>query len=286
MKLGAWNCFFGVLLLMNTGAAYALQQPMNLREAGKALVDSTIATNAGRIGPKPPNDPGRCLGQGLSAEVCKAMQDSALQMGCVTPGEHLALVRYGYAPACSPLRGTGLEQLINYCPCGCFHPETLISVHEWASGDVGEIEAGELISGLDEFGLIHLSSDARRSSFTQAASPILITTKGKEERDLVVITTVSGRVLKLTEQHAVLTSGGIMKAAVDIAMTDKLVRKNGEEEAITHLDRESFAGEVVNFTVDARDPKEHIIFAEDLAVGDLLWQSSLSDLKSQIAVRQ
>ncbi|MCB0367763.1 MAG: hypothetical protein KDD68_20335, partial [Bdellovibrionales bacterium] len=158
----------------------------------------------GRI--QPGGDPVvRCMGQGLPADKCKAMQDYALQIGCVTPGEYAAVVRYGFAPTCSPVKGPGLEQLASYCPCGCFHPDTLISVREWSSGEDGLIEAGVLVDSRNDFGLIHLSNTSRMSQLTQKASPILVTTAGKEKKDLVVIKTTSGKLLKLTEQHAVLT---------------------------------------------------------------------------------
>ena len=90
----------------------------------------------------------------------------------------------------------------------------------------------------------------------------------------------------MTAKHPVLTHKGVVKQAKDLRNSDQLVRSDGSFDPIVKIERIPFKREVVNFTVAGKNPKEHLVFANDFVVGDLYFQSSLEDLMNSVVVRK
>jgi hypothetical protein len=76
-----------------------------------------------------------------------------------------------------------------------------------------------------------------------------------------------------------------MKQAQNITKQDRLIDSNGEEVLIKEIIRMKYRDTVINFSTEAENNLEHIIFANDLAVGDLYWQASLEDHYNRIMIR-
>lgn len=151
-----------------------------------------------------------------------------------------------------------------------------------------------MFNNSDQYFLINLSenNDSFENGFDFQYSPIFTKSSGKEEEDLIAIKTKDGRKLIVSQDHALLTADNIMVTALDFLYTFKeqdlkLVNIDGStieiEDAKFQKSNESL---VYNFGISSSDPVQHIIFAEGIAVGDLLWQSSLQDELNRVLVRQ
>jgi hypothetical protein len=134
--------------------------------------------------------------------------------------------------------------------------------------------------------LVHLAAGTTLSEMRKELSPIRISTYGKEKKDLIKITSTSGKNLFVTEKHPILTSLGEMKLAKELRPSDYLVDMNGNAVGIKSLRHVPYNGYVYNFATEAKDKNEHVIFAEGFAVGDLYWQSALEDEMNQVFLRK
>jgi hypothetical protein len=132
-----------------------------------------------------------------------------------------------------------------------------------------------------------MSSMASFEHFVFESRPVIATTVGPEEKPLVVIITKDGRRLGVTEQHAVLISTGEMLKAVDLTTDQELVNHTGELVGIERIERIHTSAPVHNFLTDAElDPYGHLIVAEGLVVGDIMWQNTLAKMLGEVIIRQ
>jgi len=246
---------------------------------------SSSALGAGRI-TGPTNPAMRCMNTGAPADLCESYRKRALAAGCIDQQEYEALRNFGAYPSCNALKGEGMAQLDGWCPCGCFHPNTMISSIFKQNGREVDVAAVIVAKNRKEFDLVNLDATANFSNFSLSQAPITISTAGVEKRPLVIITTGDNRSLSITEKHPVLLHSGRMVQALNLKKTDLLVSKDGSPVAIKKIVRKKFKGEVVNFATQADSKNGHVIFAEGLAVGDLYWQSGLEDELNQVFIRR
>ncbi len=233
------------------------------------------------------NEVARCLG-GVDETTCEQRRNFGLNKGCISREEYDILKRFGSFPICSDFGdGKGLE-LQSWCPCGCFHPDTAISV-ETSDPSSNTLESAlDITKNKQNFRVVHLAKDASISNFVLKSTPIKMSTSGLEEKPLIVIRTSDDRILKVTEKHPLLTARGEMVLASELNIDDGLIDQDGFKVEIASLSSEMFEGEVVNFMIDEpiESRLEHVIFANRIAVGDLAWQSSLEDEQQQVIIRQ
>lgn len=233
-----------------------------------------------------PVDPAkRCNGTGVPGAKCAQIRTQAVAIGCITAEEKNTLQKYGAYPSCNALKGTGLGMLDGWCSCGCFAPDTLISTFNRLTGDDQLANAMDITLAKNNFDLYHLAEDANLSRFILERSNVRLTTKGKEFKDLVVIKTNSGKTLRLTQKHPVLTAAGKMVLAKDLTARDVLKSQQGTSVEIESVTFKKYTGDVVNFSTEAEGMNQHVIFAEGLAVGDQYWQASLEDEMNQVFIR-
>lgn len=252
----------------------------------------------------------RCTNtQGVSQNYCEKKRKSALASGCITKDEYQDLLRFGSTPSCDEYlalekinslqrkRGLSekkfsdftdaekLQQLITWCPCGCFHPGSNISVVIDDHFDTKK--AGTIAKNPKKYELLHLRADSSKEYFTYSSSPIRIATKGKEEKPLFYISLEENKTLRLTENHPVLLPNMKMVFAKNIKAGMRLVKKDGATIKVLSVKKKIFKGDVVNFVVDSQseEPLEHVIFSEGIAVGDMYWQSEMEHQIDRIKVR-
>jgi hypothetical protein len=82
----------------------------------------------------------------------------------------------------------------------------------------------------------------------------------------------------LSTEHAVLLSSGEMVAARELdAALHSLVTEKGEIVAISKIERRATDDDVYNVLTDAGlSHKGHLIIANGLVVGDIMWQNTLA----------
>jgi hypothetical protein len=112
-------------------------------------------------------------------------------------------------------------------------------------------------------------------------------TIGPEQKPLVWIRTTTGLTIGLTETHGVLRSTGFMAKAVELKPGDVLINVDGSPETIASIDRKGTGENVYNVLTNAgiKNKPGHIVFANELAVGDLYWQNILEEEFVKLAVR-
>jgi len=235
----------------------------------------------------------RCLDTALPAEDCEYRRKQALEIGCITPEEYNDLVRFGSAPSCNTLKKvqSPLQYLEGWCSCGCFAPFTRVAVADngTSSDYINQllfVSSKRIASNKNNFNLVHLTEEATLSDLQTTSSPIRISTEGVEDKELVQIITEDYRKLFVTPKHPILSSKGEMLMAQDLRPGDQLMDRNSTPIGIKSLSTIPYRGKVYNFMSESESYNGHVIFAEDLAVGDLYWQSSLEDQYNQEFIRK
>ncbi len=229
----------------------------------------------------------RCASKGVDQSTCEERRKYALEKKCITEEEYNDLKRLGSYPLCDPFEGEGLRQFGGHCPCGCFAPETLIQIALEGALLQEKKTAEEIVFGKDEDLLVtHLKESSHLNEFEYGAEKIRLKTFGKELKKIYKIKAEGKDPLLLTEKHPILLSSGVMIQAKDLKETDSLLSVTGDVVSVEKIERMPFKQDVVNFSLDTKNPKEHLIFANDLVVGDQYWQASLEDLLNQVLIRE
>lgn len=225
-------------------------------------------------------NPLRCPNGAFPADKCEAIRSDALRNGCIDQATYNRLKAETRFPACVGSTNVG------DCPCGCFAPDTLISVLNGKSGAEEDVMAKVLYDLSSAYQLNSLDSSSTLNAPQFVGRGIANATAGDESQPLVRIETNDGRVLRITEKHPVVKSSGEMVTARELTAGDQLVDESGHTVSIAKLSREAFQGQVYNFETNGKSLAAHIIVAEGVLVGDLAWQNSLEEELGGIAIRQ
>lgn len=233
-------------------------------------------------------DPGynRCANDAaIPPSECEQYQEFAWNggNGCITFEEYLYARDFFIAPICNQFDRT---KYLGYCRCGCLAKSTQVYVEkdhalQWVAID-------SLPGHEAESKMVTLAEQATMQTWDYSTPSLMAMTIGPERDPLIWVTTMTGLTIGLTETHGVLLSTGYMAKAVELKPGDVLVNMNGGLEIIAAIDRKQTADDVYNVLTDAgvKNKAGHIIFANELAVGDLYWQNILESEFRKLAIRQ
>ncbi len=219
---------------------------------------------------------GRCMDIGIGPNECRAELDYALNHGLITRRAYDWALANGYYPV---INRHG--QINAICKCGCFEGETQISVR--LNGKELTIAAKDVTR---QHQLKALSADATLSALHQEFLPVQTLTAGPEKPELYQFALSNGRKLTVTQHHGMVLSDGRVVAAKDVTADQRFLSANGEVVDIDRIARLPASGEVVNFETSGQDDLNHIIVAEGVLVGDLIWQNQRSADLGRIVLRQ
>lgn len=228
----------------------------------------------------------RCSGDSqIPPDQCTQYQDLAWAggNGCITLEEYQYAEANFIAPLCSPFDA---HQYLGYCRCGCLSKETEVFV-EQARG-ARWVPIATLPGHEPETRMFSLAANASMQAWDFATPGLTAMTIGPEPKPLVWVTTAGGQSIGLTETHGVLLATGYMARAVDLKVGNLLVDTDGVPQEIISIDRRQADGDVYNVLTGAglENKPGHIIFANQLAVGDLYWQNILESEFQQIVIRE
>jgi len=216
---------------------------------------------------------------------CVAYQDLAWNGGdgCITLEEYQYAEANNIAPLCSPFDP---HMYLGYCRCGCLSKETEVFVEQ--KGTAQWVPIDTLPGHESETTMFALSTNATMQAWDFATSGLTAMTIGPELRPLVWVTTSGGQSIGMTEKHGVLLATGFMAQAVELKVGDTLVDVDGLPQEITSIERRLADGDVYNVLTGAGQSNKpgHIIFANQLAVGDLYWQNILDSEFRQLVIRE
>lgn len=214
----------------------------------------------------------RCNSQIFSEVYCGDTPDCGNNCFGVTPSGHWFDM--------SRLDADGVPQPRWRCRCGCLAEETVFEGLTDVTGTDIVTAKGGVIASLDEIG--NQSTSYR---------PINGITYGAEQELAITITTVAGRTVTLSRAHPVVTvaeQGLIIavKQAENLQEGELLLATDGQSDRIVQLREQPYTGKMVNFNVQSSEAVNHLLFANDLLVGDLAWQERLTSVQSRILYRQ
>lgn len=234
-----------------------------------------------------PND-NRCYGDTtMTPEECQQNQELAWSNGngCITFEEYTYARQNFIAPLCKwPFQP---REYLGYCRCGCLAQGTEVFVlqdHTLQWQPIDNFSSRDVNNG----SMVTLAEQATMRNWDYSTRDLMAMTIGPEEKPLVWVTTQSGLEIGLTETHGVLLANGYMARAVELKAGDVLVNVNGASEAIIGIERKATDSKVYNVLTNAgtSNAPGHIIFANEIAVGDLYWQNILESEFRRIVIRE
>lgn len=220
----------------------------------------------------------RCVGA-ISSAACRVELDYALSKSLITRTAYNWGLANGYYPIIDRYDNIGA-----ICKCGCFESSTNIAVFSADAGGYIEVAANAVDKSHQ---LVGLNSNSTLSTLIPEDFAINVISKGEEQYPLYVFELDDGTVLKVTQHHGMLLSTGEMVAAKNVTKSDSFISANTQDKVqIVKIKREKTLEEVFNFETNGSDDVNHIIVAEGVYVGDLVWQNQLSSELGQIKLRQ
>jgi hypothetical protein len=225
----------------------------------------------------------RCGNDVLPVGECPRFQQLAWNdgAGCINEVEYNFALSNAIAPICNPFDATAF---LGWCRCGCFEKTTTLRALSLASGDEAQAVVSEIETSTHE--VFAMTEDSTLSDLAFEPRTLTATTAGDEEKPLVWVHLANGVRLGLTTEHAVLLSSGEMIRAESLTTEHQLVEEDGTLVAVTEIVRTPTADQVYNVLTDAGlKHKGHMVVANGIVVGDIMWQNTLAADLGDIVVR-
>jgi hypothetical protein len=221
----------------------------------------------------------RCTdAQALEPQQCADEREKAKASGCITPDEYNYLVSNTMTAICAG------PKLFMACPCSCFEASTLILTSSTVNPDEMQWTKAKDVDAR-KHNTIALTDDSRLSNLAFVQREIKYTTSGPEKPSLYVFALSNGRTLRVTEWHALLLNDGSVVAAKDFKQGQLLVDTSGNPVEVLSISREKTDKHVFNLLNRGSSLASHLIVAEGVVVGDLMWQNT-GGLYNKIALRK
>ncbi len=164
------------------------------------------------------------------------------------------------------------------CVSSCATPEQQILADENIKGSskyVTFIEA--LTKKYSYVATLKTNSSLNSRSIEKTAVDQWVTELLDGDHDIIVFKMKSGRQLKLTPNHPLLASDGLMKQASDFHVGDALVVLGGEFDPIISLNHINHYGKVYNLFVKSSEIKKNIVVTNGYLNGTAFFQNQGAD---------
>ncbi|MDA9951194.1 Hint domain-containing protein [Oligoflexaceae bacterium] len=218
------------------------------------------------------NNSGRCNGS-VAKTDCHEEIAYAVQQKLIDSATGEWARKSNYFPTYVK-RGTKIGGV---CQCGCFAAGTkLLTGSGWQS--VAAFKKGSLVTSFDH------QSKLSRPEYSERVVKSAI--NGPEKAALYTFVTESGQRISVTQHHGMVLANGRMKAAKDIEVGERFVTVDGEGVKVVQIKRVKTSDPVYNIEVTADFKGDHIIAADGLLVGDLVWQNSMKKELGSIQLRR
>ena len=106
-----------------------------------------------------------------------------------------------------------------------------------------------------------------------------------KRQKLIRLTTESGNTLRVTTNHPLLNSEGMMKSAKELGVGELLVRYDGKFDAIVNIESEAYFGKVYNFDIKVATQREKIVLANGFLNGTNYFQELGHRLADRLMTR-
>lgn len=164
--------------------------------------------------------------------------------------------------------------IIAYCVSGCYTPEqALLFTNGYQPIAAAQQQNSKEITTLSS------SADLDKLDYTVSPIDYFVTDLVPGFHKILAITTASGGVIRITENHPLVDGEGRMRSAHSLTLKDSLVRQDGSLDRIIHIFPEEYFGKVYNVEVKGGNLVEKIIVAQGFLNGSLHYQNQgLADL--------
>lgn len=276
MKLFSFIILTSLSLFSNRGIARDIFSDM-IRMNKEAIFDAAgpglTRARIKQLAAKPQQ---RCTTQ-TTPQDCRTELDYAKNNGLMSVYAYKWGLDNGFYPVINRQNQIGAV-----CRCGCFAEDTKILVVN--ANTLQEVPVQTLTS---RSSAITLTPQASLDALSFRQNRIQSVVSGNEGKPLYAMQLSNGRTLRLTAHHGVLLNNGKMVTASDVKVGDAFVAYDSDEPAvITAVTRETNTKPVYNFETSGNNATDHIIVAEGVLVGDLVWQNQRANELYQIILRQ
>ena len=167
------------------------------------------------------------------------------------------------------------------CRCGCFAKETQFWGLERVTGQ-------SLLQGKDGRLRLYVMQELETSQLSRKSINGLMHAK---ENRAVHLVAAGGYSIFLSQGHPVVVASATgklraMKQAKDVKRGDFLLTQTHRPIQVVQSETVSYAGEMMNFNVESKNPMHHIVIANGMQMGDLAWQEKLHGVEARMYHRQ
>jgi len=172
-------------------------------------------------------------------------------------------------------------QVLGECTASCYEPDQklLFAEGEVAIGEAVDKLQDQIITLTDDSTLDFMNLQSRKvKNFTRSATPT--------KHQILTITAQSGNQLKVTKNHPILSSEGLMIEAGDLKVGDRLVQIDGQTDAILAISEKEYFGRVYNIQPEADSQAGQIVVAQGFLSGSSWYQNDGYEYVNRLILRR
>jgi hypothetical protein len=168
----------------------------------------------------------------------------------------------------NPVPTTSSYYVIAYCESSCYTPDQSL---EFSTGQVNILDA--MKAHRDD--VVTLSKDATLDNITTKVDSVYSYTSEIRDGEHIIfeLTTASGGTLRVTNEHPVMTSEGMLVKAEKLSVGDELLKADGTPDAIVSVNKTIHQGKVYNIKPSSRELVNNILIAQGYLVGSARFQN-------------
>jgi hypothetical protein len=180
---------------------------------------------------------------------------------------------------CTLLPATAFN--VGLCIAGCYVENTPLQFADGTMGIKAAAEAGKL-------DLVTLSPNATLDSLDFVNNTVEhYTTDIREDwQTIFTLQMKSGGQLRVTNEHPLITSDGVMHQAQALRVGDSLVRANGRPDRIVHIATHKMFGKVYNVKPVTTDYTSNIVVAGGYLNGSQRFQNEFLNMVNSLILRR
>ncbi|MCE9668083.1 hypothetical protein LY474_09685 [Myxococcus stipitatus] len=172
-------------------------------------------------------------------------------------------------------------RVVSECLVGCYTPEQKV---RFATGDIGIQEA--MMSQRTDVVTLAPGATFDRLTFQTGKVVAYVSDVADAEQPLLNIRTRGGGHLRVTTNHPIVDSAGVVKQADEFQEGEELIRADGSLDAIVSIEKEMYFGKTYNLKPATFDPTTNIVVAQGFLNGSSRFQDKTVTEGNRVLLRQ
>jgi len=171
-------------------------------------------------------------------------------------------------------------RIVGACFGGCFTPDQMIFFGEES---LSIKKAKE--SRVSFVPTLSQDSTLENPIFTLKPVRDYITSIKAGDHAILNLTSISGKTLKVTQDHPLIDGQGRMRIAESFKVGEFLVNQFGGKEKIISIEKKNYFGKVYNIDIQSKDLSGKILVAQGFLTGDVSFQNEGTKYLNQVILR-